>query len=92
MIISASEAQLTEDDKNRLYKPVSLRISIKEHAQTGKFDVRSARLLDFIETKTIKAQEVSSYVDQLIARAKTSRESIADKEAWLGEIRGHENS
>lgn len=90
LFISATEAQLSDDDKNRLYKPVSLRISIKEHAQTGNFDLRTARLLDFIETKTVKEADVSSYVDQLIDRAKNSWESITDKEAWLGEIRGHE--
>jgi len=92
LLISATEAQLSEDDKNRLYKPVSLRISIKEHAKTGNFDLRTARLLDFIETKTVQANDVSSYVDELIDRAKNSWESITDKEAWLGEIRGHENS
>jgi hypothetical protein len=92
LLIAASEAQLSDDDQNRLYKPVSLRISIKEHAQTGNFDTKSARLLDFVETKTIKAQEVSGYVDQLINRAKNSWESITDKEVWLGEIRGHENN
>lgn len=91
LLISATEAQLSDDDKNRLYKPVSLRISIQEHARTGAYDLRSARLLDFIETKTVEATDVSSYVDQLIDRAKNSWESITDKEAWLGEIRGHEN-
>lgn len=90
LLVSASEIQLAEDDKNRLYKPVTLRVAINENTRTGELDLRSARLLDFVDVEEIRASDVTDYVDQLIGRARASWSQITDKESWLAAIRGHE--
>lgn len=90
LLVDTTEEQLSSDEKNRLYKPITMRVSIKEDVQTGEYDLKSARLLEVIETTDIATKEVSSYVGKLIERAKGSWTDVRDKEAWLKRIRGYE--
>jgi hypothetical protein len=90
LLVDTTEEQLSGDEKNRLYKPVTMRISIKENAETGEYDLKSARLLEVIETAEVAPSNISSYVDQLIERAKGSWSDVGDKEEWLKNIRGYE--
>ena len=89
LLISATKEQLAGDDKNRLYKPQTLRVEIMQDALTGDFDLSSASLLDFVETQEIG--DTDTYLDELIGRAKGSWSAVGDAEEWLAQIRGYEN-
>lgn len=88
LIVSATKEQIAEDDKNRLYKVITLRIRIEQDATTGHFNTNSATLLDYVETD--KADDnVSAYLDRLIGQAAENWKNIKDKDSWLSDIRGY---
>lgn len=89
VIISATEAQLASDDKNRLYKTQQLRVSIKQDLETGQYDPRSARLITSIDPEETQESD-EEYLDRLIREATQSWSGVDDSESWLKEIRGYE--
>lgn len=89
LIVSASEAVLGEDDKNRLYKEQQVRIRLKQNAETGEFDPKSAELIEFIDHED-SGESFDEYLDRLIRQAAPSWADVADPDAWLREIRGYE--
>ncbi len=89
VIISATEQQLASDDKNRLYKTQQVRVSIKQNIETGQYDPRSSRLIEFIDPEDIEESD-EDYLDRLIREATESWSDIADTDSWLKEIRGYD--
>lgn len=88
LIVSASQEQIASDDTNRLYKQQTLHIHILQDSNSGRYDLSSAKLLEYVETQRAD-DNVSGYLDRLITQAAKSWESIRDKDAWLSDIRGH---
>lgn len=88
LIVSTSQEQIAGDEKNRLYKEQTLHIRILQDSKSGRYDLSSARLLSYVETQRAD-DDVSGYLDQLIAGAARSWGKITDKDAWLADIRGY---
>ena len=88
LIVAATKEQITADDKNRLYKFVTLRIAIQQDAITSHYDTSSATLLDYIQTDKAD-DDVSAYLDRLIDQAAENWKKIKDKDSWLSDIRGY---
>jgi len=89
VIIYASEQQLASDDKNRLYKTQQVRVSIKQNIETGQYDPRSSRLIEFIDLEDMEESD-EEYLDRLIQEATESWSEVKDSDSWLKEIRGYE--
>ncbi|WP_157974435.1 hypothetical protein [Lewinella sp. IMCC34183] len=88
LIVAATREQIAKDQTNRLYKPLTLRISILQDRGTGNYDPGSAKLIDYVETGQAD-DNVSGYLDQLIERAAASWKQVTDKDSWLRDIRGY---
>jgi hypothetical protein len=90
VIIAATEQQLAADTKNRLYKLQQVRIRIQQDVETGAYDPRSARLINFIDPEDTQESD-EEYLDRLIREATPSWSRIVDSDNWLKEIRGYED-
>lgn len=90
LLVRATKVQLANDEKNRLYRPQTMRVRIMQDASTGAFDLGSATLLEFVETTTA-THDVKGYIDDLIGRSSGFFATVKDPEHWLAQIRGHED-
>lgn len=90
LLVRATKEQLANDEKNRLYKPQTMRVRIMQDMRTGAFDLGSATLLEFVET-TSATHDVKDYIDDLIGRSSGFFSTVKDPERWLAQIRGYED-
>ncbi len=90
LLVKATKEQLANDEKNRLYKPQTMRVRIMQDAKTGAFDLSSATLLEFVEASSA-THDVKGYIDDLIGRSSGFFSTVKDPERWLAQIRGHED-
>lgn len=86
--VAAEKIILSEDDKNRLYKPQHIRIRVKRNLQTGAYKKGSAELIEFIDFD--EGESPDAYLDRLIAASKPYMDKIKDTEQWLTKIRGYD--
>lgn len=90
LIVDAPREWLQEDPKNRLYKDQHLHISIMQNVETGEYDSKSARLIEFLDVEE-KKESPDDYLDRLIGEAAKDWAKVEDPEVWLREIRGYED-
>lgn len=90
LIVDAPREWLQEDPKNRLYKDQHLHISIRQNVETGEYDTKSARLIEFMDTEETQ-ESPDDYLDRLIDEAAKDWAKVEDPEVWLREIRGYED-
>ncbi len=87
--IESNRDMLGEDDKNRLYKKQQVRLLIERNINTGEFNKRSAKLLEFIDYEDHN-ESPDEYLDRLIAESKPYMDKIEDPENWLNNVRGYD--
>ena len=89
LIIDVPRQLLLEDERNRLYKPQKVRLSIRQNLHTGEYDTKSAKLIRFEDASTEAHEDPTRYLDRLIGKATESWRAIGNGETWLKEIRGY---
>jgi len=68
-----------------LYKHLGVRAKGKQHSDTGEIDTSSLTFLELVEYHPKYDED---YLNNLIEKASDEWRGIADKDAWLREIRG----
>lgn len=64
IVIGASHELLKRDEKNRLYKRQQIRVRILQNQQSGKYDKKSAELIEFVESGS-NGETPDEYLDRL---------------------------
>ncbi|RQP16388.1 MAG: hypothetical protein EAS52_11980 [Parapedobacter sp.] len=72
-------------ENNMLYKHLGVRAKGKQHSDTGEIDTSSLTFLELVEYHPKYDED---YLNNLIEKASDEWRGIADKDAWLREIRG----
>ena len=87
LIIDTPISFLEKYDENLLYKTFGIRAKGKQSLKTGEIDTSK---LEFIELVNYSPKYDEQYLNELIEKASESWAHIADKDAWLREIRGYD--
>jgi hypothetical protein len=90
LTITASEKYLATDKKNRIYKKQRVRIELMQNLEDLTYDLKSAKLIEFIDYENIPGESIDNYLAKLIKKSSKDWEGIEDSETWLNEIRGYE--
>ncbi|MFK8005721.1 MAG: hypothetical protein AB8H03_05090 [Saprospiraceae bacterium] len=90
LIIKASKEMLLNDDQNRVYKTQEVRIKVKQNIDSGEYDIKSAKIIEFIDND-LKGEKPDEYLDRLIQKASSDWKNIENTENWLKKVRGYED-
>jgi hypothetical protein len=89
LTLSATEEQLAQETKNRLYQRQQVQVRLYQNAFTGEYDTKSGEFLGFVDLET--DESIDEYLDRLVKQATPDLSKITDKDAWLREIRGYDD-
>lgn len=80
LIVTASQQQLADEEKNRLYKPALLRVSAKENLKTG--ELRDLNLLNF---ETLQPVWDETEFNEMVRKGTQVWADVPDN--WLEDLR-----
>jgi len=83
--IGTNQGYLRDQDQNRLYHKVLVRVEAEQHIKTGK--LRHIRLLSF---EDYKPGYDEAALDRFAASGRTAWQDVPDADAWVHRLRGGE--
>ncbi|MEM7660494.1 MAG: hypothetical protein AAF399_30610 [Bacteroidota bacterium] len=89
LTLSATEDQLAQETKNRLYQRQQVQVRLFQNAFTGEYHPKSGQFLGFVDHPE---ESMDEYLTRLVKQATPALSQIKDKDAWLREIRGYNES